>query len=464
MKLVISVLAICLAAPAVVRAEDEEAVVTLGTDNFTSFIEQNPLSLVEFYAPWCGHCKRLAPEYEKAAKKLKESGGPPLAKVDATQEKELAEKYEVRGYPTIKFFRNGQAEEYDGGRTEPTIIEWIEKRTGPAVRVVTGEELEKLKKDKDILMVAFVKDQEAELFKTYEKVADKNRDLALFIAVVSGDAKDEVIAYRTDEDPTTCTGKSADEIEAFVKDESFPLFGAISGENYSKYVSRSQDLVWACMSPDDAKKHGDAMRSAASKFRQSYSMVHLNTEEFGSHAENALGVSEFPAVVVQKKSGRYVYPTELAIEAEKLVSFLEDVSAGKVEKAIKSEAIPEKNDEAVKVVVAKNFEEMVLRDDKDVMLEVYAPWCGHCKKLEPVYKEFAEKLQKASIDHIVVAKMDGTANESPVEGFDWSGFPTIFWIPAGAKGPSKYNGARTTEGLLKWVKEKASKPVVHDEL
>lgn len=74
--------------------------------------------------------------------------------------------------------------------------------------------------------------------------------------------------------------------------------------------------------------------------------------------------------------------------------FVNDVLEGALEPYLKSEAIPESNDQPLKVAVAKNFDEVVVNNGKDVLIEFYAPWCGHCKKLAPIFDELAEKVRK----------------------------------------------------------------------
>mmetsp|Transcript_45750 Transcript_45750/g.117052 ORF Transcript_45750/g.117052 Transcript_45750/m.117052 type:complete len:144 (+) Transcript_45750:396-827(+) len=105
--------------------KDKSHVKVYDQSNFAESIKSPKWQLVEFYAPWCGHCKQLAPEYEKVAKhfaKQQDKEGAfldvAIAKVDADAEKELGAQFGVSGFPTLKIFRDGEfVEDYAGGRT-----------------------------------------------------------------------------------------------------------------------------------------------------------------------------------------------------------------------------------------------------------------------------------------------------------------------------------------------------------
>lgn len=101
--------------------------------------------LVEFYAPWCGHCKNLAGPWAEAATQLK--GKMELGALDATQHGSIAQEYGVQGYPTIKYFAPGSSEpeEYDGGRSANDIVKWAEEKF--AENIPPPEVLQAINKD-----------------------------------------------------------------------------------------------------------------------------------------------------------------------------------------------------------------------------------------------------------------------------------------------------------------------------
>ena len=123
---------------------------------------------------------------------------------------------------------------------------------------------------------------------------------------------------------------------------------------------------------------------------------------------------------------------------------------------LESEEIPETATvDGLTTVVGKSWQDIVMDDSKDVFVEIYAPWCGHCKKLEPIWKEVARITE--GVEDLIIAKMDGTANEA--EGLNIKGFPTLLMYPKGNKKNVKDYGknSRDTEGaFLKWLSENSA--------
>ncbi|KAL3843526.1 hypothetical protein ACJIZ3_000929 [Penstemon smallii] len=112
-------------------------VVVLTEENFEKEVGQGRGALVEFYAPWCGHCKKLAPEYEKLGASFKKGKSVLISKVDCDEHKSVCSKYEVSGYPTIQWFPKGSLEpkKYEGARTAEALAEFVNNEAGTKVKI-----------------------------------------------------------------------------------------------------------------------------------------------------------------------------------------------------------------------------------------------------------------------------------------------------------------------------------------
>lgn len=141
-----------------------------------------------------------------------------------------------------------------------------------------------------------------------------------------------------------------------------------------------------------------------------------------------------------------------------LTKFGGSMADGTLKPHFASEDIPkEPTEDGITVVVGKNFDDIVLDQSKDVLLEAYAPWCGHCKALAPTWVKLASRFNRT--DSVVIAKIEAQANEH--EALKVDGFPGIFLYPSGKdQTPIPYAGYdRSLKALTAFLKENAKKAV-----
>jgi protein disulfide-isomerase A1 len=442
---------------------EEEDVIVLKHHNFEEAIKQFEYLLVEFYAPWCGHCKKLAPEYAAAAKILKGTDpAVPLAKVDASEHQELANKYQVQGYPTLKFFVKGEPIDFNGGRTTDEIVNWIKKKTGPSTTTIAdASALDKLKSDNKVVVAYF--GAENDHFKNFIKVAQAH-DALTFAHSHDSSLRDaagaDIVLYKQfDEGFNKYEGDySVESIKEFITAHRYPIVMSFEGDEAIERVF-GKEAAAVVLFTDDANSDEyrffqESAKQAKGKIVFAHSTV---TTGLGQRLADYVGVkvADTPVVwIIAPKSGDLSkFPMKEKITKESILKFVDHFENEKLERHFKSQEVPEKNDESVKVVVGKSFNDVVLTPGKHVLVEFYAPWCGHCKTLAPIYEETAKLLE--GNDKILFVKIDATENEIP--GVSVQGFPTLKFYHADRKdAPMEYQGERTKDGFLKFLKEHAA--------
>jgi len=458
---------ICAAFFAAVVAATSD-VVQLKTEDFKEFVQDNDLVLAEFFAPWCGHCKALAPEYETAATTLKEKDIK-LVKVDCTEEADLCQEYGVEGYPTLKVFRGlDNISPYSGQRKADSLISYMTKQGLPAVSEVTKDTLEEFKTADKVVLVAYFAADDKASNETFNSVASGLRDNYLFgatndaaLAKAEGVKQPGLVLYKSfDDGKDVFTEKfDAEAIKTFASVAATPLIGEVGPETYAGYMAAGIPLAYIfAETPEEREELAKELKPLAVKHKGAINFATIDAGAFGQHAGNLnLKAGQWPAFAIQRtdKNEKFPYDQDNKVNAKEVGAFVEDFLAGKVEPSIKSEPIPEKNDGPVATIVAKNYQEIVIDNEKDVLVEFYAPWCGHCKALAPKYEELGQAFASSELSKLVtIAKVDATANDVPDE---IQGFPTIKLFAAGKKdAPIDYSGSRTVEDLLQFIKENGS--------
>ncbi|KAJ3342729.1 protein disulfide-isomerase precursor [Gonapodya sp. JEL0774] len=467
-----ALITLALAATAVllgsVQAADSSDVLVLTKSNFEKTISNEKLILVELIGEivsCADGSTALAPEYEIAATTLK-STGIPIAKVDCTVEEEVCSGQGVRGYPTLKVFRSGSPSDYGGQRKADSIVGYMKKQLLPALSEITAKNVESFIDSDKVVIVGFFNTTDTVEYKALLEVAGTLRDDFVFGATVDEAVVEKyevttpsvILFKKFDEGKNvydSALGFDKESLAAFVQTSALPLVDEVGPSNYQNYVKTGLPLLYLfATSKEELGKYKPIVEKVAAQYKGQINFCHIDANQFDGHGKD-LGLTKYPGIVIQviANNQKFVYDESAEITADALATFVTAYTKGELTAHFKSEEIPaEPFDGNVRVLVGKNFNDIVLDESKDVFVEFYAPWCGHCKKLAPTWESLAEAYESHR-DKVVIAKMDATVNDIPVESpfKEIQGFPTIVLFKAGSKEVVSYEGDRSYASLVEFL-------------
>eukprot|EP01133_Synstelium_polycarpum_P012197 gene12197-14274_t len=459
------------------EVQPSKSVKHLTDDTFQATIIEHDIALVMFYAPWCGHCKSLKPLFGQAADNLAENSKIALAMVDCTLDANaaLCKLNKVEYYPTLILFRNGVPEPYEVERSVQGITDALLSELLPPVTVLeTAEALQKFSDDNSVAFVGFFDNDHDDRYAAFKTVVSGLKKFAKFGAVINQEfgrtrvpsGPGAILFSKADGESveTPFTGAFETEVlTTFVRVNLLPVLGEINGATYKKYDGVGLPLAYVFVNTKEKEVQESTLATMKQIATEQKGKVVFCWVDHGKYPQQAkyMGLTGevIPGIALEvaSKSAKYLMPEDTVFTHEAVSEWVNAFVAGTLTPFVKSEAVPESNDGPVKIIVGKTYNEIVNNAEHDVLVEYYAPWCGHCKTLAPIYEELGQHF--ANAPSVVIAKVDATANDVPAK-LNIQGFPTILLFKAGDKDNHvTYEGHRDLDSLVNFMNTHTSFPL-----
>lgn len=324
------VLALVLLVAAALAAKEDLLVLT--NENFYEEIEKRGKVFVKFFAPWCGHCKRLAPVWEELAGTIENIT---VAEMDCTVEahESICSTYQVNGFPTIVLIEsNGAFMKYEDAREADVMREWAIEMSGPAShKLGENEDI----KDKDISFI-FVGAEEEDLEKWNEVMSPFKGRFGIFHVEgktykgqeVSGKS---VIIKKTQED-LKVVPYDPESMSEVVRQNSRLLVTQLGPKNFSNMAADPEHVMWVTFVNNVHDEEFEAeyakLKEASLKCGETVNFTYINAVDFEGFTKNFGDMKEVPFSLILKPNDYlfYKFPADADI-----CQFVADVAEGKVE-------------------------------------------------------------------------------------------------------------------------------------
>ena len=430
--------------------KEEDGVIVLNYQNFEKAIyKKYDKILIEFYAPWCGHCNKIAPFYSKAAQTLRKDENPKyLAKVDVNEEnRDIAAKYEIERFPTFIYFKNGDPEEFDGAKTEEGFIEWMRSKCAlTTLSFSSPEAVMKFTEENTVAIVFFGNEPDLlpvyqEFAKVYDdlKFADcKSYECLSYFNVNNGD----ILIFKKFDGKNSLLKAiyTAEELKKFVDQNTISKVANFdelaAGLIFSKQIPGL--FFYRVNGTEDDIRFNELANSLVDELKGEIQIVVTDIQEGVQKklAEYAgIKSSHLPTILIhdtrESEIKNYKISNEINIKSitkEDILKFVNDWRNRKLNLYLKSEDIPAStaistSSGPIVTIVGKTFKSIVYDNMfNDVLVQFYAPWDLESQKLIPIYEDLANKMKLAN-PSLIIAKIDATLND--VENHKIEYYPTI---------------------------------------
>eukprot|EP00118_Oscarella_pearsei_P015366 m.138527 g.138527 ORF g.138527 m.138527 type:complete len:765 (+) comp38247_c0_seq18:43-2337(+) len=485
-------------------SESSNDVLHLTTPSFDDALTDHKSLLVMFYAPWCGHCKKMKPEYEEAATALKDAGiEGAVAGVDATQEAELGKRFDVSGYPTVKYFKDGQFAWDFHERTADKIIEFMKdpqepppppppdrpwNEEAPEVEHLTSSTMGNfLKKKKHALVMYYapwcghckamkpkfreaaiaMQKQKKHAFGAIDCTAESDQEMCVkegvqgyptikyynygknAIKYEGGRETDAFVKFMNN--PNESGGKPPPEPEWEVEGDSVHH---LKDETFDAFMDEHPSVLVMFYAPWCG--HCKAMKPAFSEVA-----AELDEEQGVIAAVNCMTerklaemyeVQGFPSLKYFR-NGEMAFNYEGGRSAADIRTFMNDPQSS-------SPPSPPTEEEPKWSDTPSNVNHLndvtfyaVIKSTEHVLVMFHAPWCEACNKAKPGFQSAAEEFPPDG--DVAFGALDCTEYKSLCVKYGVLKYPIYKYFHGGAE-VEMYEGAREMVDILKYMKSKVA--------
>ena len=451
----------------------EKNILVLNNENFNKTIQKYNYLLVLFYLPFNPQCKKLLFELEKANKELSKDNIF-ISKIDISIEKNIANKYNIEQYPTLLFFIKGEKKEYTGGGKSTEIVHWILNKIGKSIiKLNTFEEIEKFKKENDIILIYYGNDIND--IKEFTNSAKNNEEYPFAIVesenlIEKYSQKGKVVLYKNYENKIV-------EIINIKEQNINDLIQAHAISHFMEFDEKAAQIILAKSYPAlilysnkksvSWKEYVKLMKYISIKIKGRLLCIIANIKEkISAKFAEYLGVKEYnlPSLLIVESKGYLLkYKMENDISETNIMKFIYDWENKNLKQYYKSAKEPKNNNGNILEIIGNNFYDKVLDNGNDILVLFYTNNCLHCKVLFPKYEKLAKKIKEKN-NEIIFTKINMAENE--IENEDILSFPCIKLYPGNRKNRNNsiiYEGDRSIDDMINFIKKNAFHKIIIEE-